>query len=171
MMTLTRPAAQVYLPTGERDWDAEDAAHAAWVAGYERRVREQARWYGLTLARMDRLPRNRRTVSAIARDFARWVADLSKFDRDAADALKREVSDLMDRHDRDRDREPGAGVGHAPILSDSDPDAAFEAGYSVAAGGHPESPCPWGMDSYERRAWHLGVRAAVVDLDAEGGMR
>lgn len=163
MMTLTRPAAQVYLPTGERDWDAEDAAHFAWVAAYEAKVREQARWYGLTLAGMDRLAHNRRTVDAIRRDFARWVADLAKFDPDAAAGLRREVADLM--HWRDEHPEP-ACVSPDPT---SDPDAAFEAGYSVAAGGHPESPVPWGYDTFERRAWALGVRAAAVDAKAEEG--
>lgn len=162
MTTLTRPAAQVYLTTGARDWDAEDAAHAAWVAGYETRVREQARWYGLALAGMDRLPRNRRTVDAIRRDFGRWLGQLAAFDSDAAARLRREVADLMAW--RDEHPEP-TSVAPDPT---SDPDGAFESGYACSMGGRPDMPPPLGMDSFERRAWNLGVRTAAVDSEAEG---
>ena len=165
MMTLTRPAAEVYTATGARDWDAEDAAHMAWVAGYETRVREQARWYGLALAGMDRLHNNRRTVSAIARDFARWLAALGSFDRDAAAGLRREVADLM--HWRDEHPEP---VRVAPDPT-SDPDGAFEMGYHCGMGGRPGTMAPIGYDCLERRAFNLGVRAAAVDMEGEGGTR
>jgi hypothetical protein len=142
-------------------WAAEDAAAQQAVASAAARIRQRARFFGMTLAGMDRLHSNRRTVESIRWSFRLALGSLASFDRDAAAALKREVSDLMD----ERERHP-LPTRDEPD-TDSDPDAAFDCGYECASLGWPDTPPSIGYDDHERRAFLLGQRTAAFDLEME----
>jgi hypothetical protein len=151
----------------DQQWAAEDAAAQAHQRAAEAKIRRVARHYGLALATMDRHhARGRTTVETFRRAFRGWLGILAGFDRDAAHALRREVSDLMD----ERERYPHSGAVEWADET-SDPDEAFEAGYACAWEGHADAMPAIGYDPAERRAFKLGVATALVDLESEGALR